>query len=407
MRKNAFTLTETLLMVAVIGIIAVISAVSLKNMAPDKDVVMIRKAYTDISKAVAVLVNNQNLYPYAHVAMNGNGSKLSPLWQYVAGVVCDQFATAESLQESSFDESINGNLEYYEEASCGGGGGGGGSSSTTSSLSTGGFETLTTNYCSPLITGLCEVGQSSYAYCNANCTYTCVSGANSYTDSYGNLICSAPCSSGAVWSSTTNSCETIGDGGGGEHTTSVSLSSKIDLNPIEPEPFDPGSGNNAPDINKGSGSLSSGTNLKDGTYADQPYEVESTGGAVELNAHGSVFLNTTVMNGSTEYTSSNKFAYNFGKLFKSDDLSCSSNVCTFTTPDGMSWKITDNFANASKNAEILVDINGDIEPNSSTTSIHPDQYTFEVDASGAVKVRGTDYAAEKAKRVLKDRKAKK
>ncbi len=61
--KRAFTLVETLIMVAVVGIIAVISVVSLKNMRPDKDAVLVRKVYSEISKAVTALANDVELYP--------------------------------------------------------------------------------------------------------------------------------------------------------------------------------------------------------------------------------------------------------------------------------------------------------------------------------------------------------
>lgn len=70
MKKNkfAFTLVETLIMMAVIGIIATVTAVSLKGMRPDKDKIMIKKAYSTIVNIVDALLNDTELYPYAHVA---------------------------------------------------------------------------------------------------------------------------------------------------------------------------------------------------------------------------------------------------------------------------------------------------------------------------------------------------
>lgn len=67
--KRAFTLIETLIMVAVIGIIATVTVVSLKGMRPDKDVMMIKKAYSTIVQTVDALANDTELYPYAHIAM--------------------------------------------------------------------------------------------------------------------------------------------------------------------------------------------------------------------------------------------------------------------------------------------------------------------------------------------------
>lgn len=62
-KRFAFTLSETLIMVAIVGIIAAISVVSLKNLRPDKDALLIRKAYNEISKAVEAMVNDEILYP--------------------------------------------------------------------------------------------------------------------------------------------------------------------------------------------------------------------------------------------------------------------------------------------------------------------------------------------------------
>lgn len=160
------------------------------------------------------------------------------------------------------------------------------------------------------------------------------------------------------------------------------------------------------DITKDTGSTGT-SNLQDGTYTDTPYE--STGsGTVTLNPHGTIFTNTTPVNGATAYTAANKFAYNFGKLFKTVDntVSCSGSTCTFTTVDGMSWSVLDNFSNTSlKNAIITVDVNGpDAGSNSSTNN--PDTFQFKVDAGGGVSVYGNNTAATKAKEILKKRKNK-
>ena len=70
--KRAFTLTETLVMAAVISIIAVISIVSLKNARPDRDAMMVRKAFAELSKAVEALANDEELYPSARMVNNTN-----------------------------------------------------------------------------------------------------------------------------------------------------------------------------------------------------------------------------------------------------------------------------------------------------------------------------------------------
>lgn len=386
MRKNAFTLTETLLMVAVVGIIAVISAVSLKNITPDKDVVMIRKAYTDVSKAVAVLVNNQDLYPYARVAMKNVDSKLNPMWQSVAAASCEELLLSTDLSDSRLNDENKGmadNLQQYQlTMSCGGGGGGGGgttSTSSSSSLTSSTSSSSSSSSSSHIINKLlCELDTRDTTTCPEGCYLS--SGVCYHSE----LLTSSSFSSSSSSFSSSNSCAT----------------SACEYRELE-VPVDAGSDN----ISKGSDSVS-GSNLQDGTYADKPLQQE--GSSVDLAAHGSVFLNTAVMDGSTAYTSNNKFAYNFAKLFKSDDLYCSGRVCEFTTPDGMEWTVTDNFSvAASQTATIKVDINGSSAGANSSTADKPDIYTFTVDASGAVTISGNDAAATKAKRVLKDRKAKK
>ena len=58
MKKIGFTLTEILVMVGVIGIIAVVTIVSLSGKRPDKDAIMLKKAYKSMSEVVATVVNN-------------------------------------------------------------------------------------------------------------------------------------------------------------------------------------------------------------------------------------------------------------------------------------------------------------------------------------------------------------
>ena len=62
-KKFAFTLSEVLIMVAIVGILATISVVSLKNLRPDKDVLLVRKAYNETARAVSSLANDETIYP--------------------------------------------------------------------------------------------------------------------------------------------------------------------------------------------------------------------------------------------------------------------------------------------------------------------------------------------------------
>lgn len=114
---------------------------------------------------------------------------------------------------------------------------------------------------------------------------------------------------------------------------------------------------------------------------------------------------------SGKYTSTNKFAYLFAKNIVyskydangGDLLNCTNNVCQFSTNDGMSWTVTDNFKTNDTNSTstIVVDINGNKKPNkaydaSNPNSVKtPDQFTFTVHSSGQVTVSASDAVAMK------------
>lgn len=113
---------------------------------------------------------------------------------------------------------------------------------------------------------------------------------------------------------------------------------------------------------------------------------------------------------SGKYTSANKFAYLFAtkmiyqKINQNggDLLSCSNNVCTFDTNDGINWTVTDGFnSSANSTSTILVDINGTKKPNkaydqNNPSSVkQPDRFTFTVHANGSVTVPESDVVAQK------------
>ena len=243
--KKAFTLVETLIMVAVVGIIAVITVVSLKNMSPDKDAVLVRKAYTEMSKAVAALVNDEQLYPSAKVAFNFQDNGLNEIFNSISAV------------------EENGNI------------------SPDSGVDPGDVQIKTSN-----------------------------------------------------------------------------------------------------------------TNLSSGISGGDLDKLEKLTG--NLNSSSNVLSDTTVRNGASAYNSSNKFAYNFAKLFDTRSSSCSGNYCKFTTPDGMAWKVTDNFGNGGGNANIDVNIyNNGKDANT---------YYFQVDAGGKISVVSGKSTTSDAIRYLNSRK---
>lgn len=63
MKKQGFTLAEILLVMAVVATIATIVLPSLSSAKPNKDLLMFRKAYYRVERAITELVNDDVLYP--------------------------------------------------------------------------------------------------------------------------------------------------------------------------------------------------------------------------------------------------------------------------------------------------------------------------------------------------------
>lgn len=62
--KKAFTLAETLIVLAIIGVLATLLLSSLHGATPDKKKAMFKKAYSVAERAIGELVNDETLYPY-------------------------------------------------------------------------------------------------------------------------------------------------------------------------------------------------------------------------------------------------------------------------------------------------------------------------------------------------------
>ena len=62
--KKAFTLAETLIVITIIGILAVITMPSLTGSLPDRNKTMFKKAYSIVERTVAEAVNDETLYPF-------------------------------------------------------------------------------------------------------------------------------------------------------------------------------------------------------------------------------------------------------------------------------------------------------------------------------------------------------
>ena len=63
MKIRAFTLAETLLMMAIVGILGLITLGSFTKLKPDKEAMLFRKAYESTIKIVSALINDEDLYP--------------------------------------------------------------------------------------------------------------------------------------------------------------------------------------------------------------------------------------------------------------------------------------------------------------------------------------------------------
>ena len=62
MFKKGFTLAEVLVSLSIVGVVAAISAPALSNMMPDKDKLVVLKAYKSLKDATQELMNDPGYY---------------------------------------------------------------------------------------------------------------------------------------------------------------------------------------------------------------------------------------------------------------------------------------------------------------------------------------------------------
>lgn len=62
-QKSGFTLAESLVTLAIIGLIAMIMLPAIKNAQPNQEMVMFKKAYYNVSRIVSELINDEDFYP--------------------------------------------------------------------------------------------------------------------------------------------------------------------------------------------------------------------------------------------------------------------------------------------------------------------------------------------------------
>lgn len=368
MKKSfAFTLTESLIMVAIVGVIATITMVSLSGLKPNKDKMLLQKAYRSTLSVVSVLANDPVAYPQLSSASLEHVFNLS---KHV------QFAINYDLQTKWTDDGLNNepgvpisNLSFmcYDESLC--------EQENTFPLHTG--LTIFTDF-TGLSTSTSTVDEMPFTLHTGFITLPIkTSSTESGTSS------SALPDEGISISTATGSGSPTGGGNSGVDDESS------------------GSGNSffLPNIGSAAANI--------------------VNGELTITPASAVLTNRDVPSRDTgKYTSTNKFAYLFADKMVAQTStssinkpSCSGNACSFVTPDGMTWTVTDNFKNGdtTSTATIEVDINGSKGPNkaydsSNPTSVKtPDRFTFFVLASGQVVVQSNDAVAVK---YLKSRESK-
>ena len=335
MKKIGFTLTEILVMVGVIGIIAVVTIVSLSGKRPDKDAIMLKKAYKSMSEVVATVVNNEDLYPLVINETAGVFAGLKPSKIYVAALLGDDLPGRPDLQQTTntWDDAL-----FDQSSSCLSVPSSSGTSSGTSSGLSSGLKPIKV-------------------------------GCNLYMTIDGNIV--VPPSvienckkKGGTWNSSDCECNT---------PNIPDLGSSSGITPVVP----PSSGGKGRDIGSeftSSTSSGSGPKVNDDAMASSISSGGSSGSSSIISRY-EVLTNTAVPKNAVnpKYTSANKFAYNFAVAFV-DSPTVSGNVVSYRTKDGIRWTVTDNFTSATPNAFIDVVVN-------STTNA---SYRFTVDASGRI-----------------------
>ena len=334
MKKIGFTLTEILVMVGVIGIIAVVTIVSLSGKRPDKDAIMLKKAYKSMSEVVATVVNNEDLYPLVMNETAGVFAGLKPSKIYVAALLGDDLPGRPDLQQTTntWDDAL-----FDQSSSCLSVPSSSGTSSGTSSGLSSGLKPI-------------KVGCNLYMTIDGNIVVP-----PSVIENCKNK--------GGTWNSSDCECNT---------PNIPDLGSSSGITPVVP----PSSGGKGRDIgSEFTSSTSSGSGPK--VNAGAVAAGSASDGSSEINkiSRYEVLTNTAIPKNAVnpKYTSANKFAYNFAVDFV-DSPTVNGNVVSYRTKDGIRWTVTDNFTSATPNAFIDVVVN-------STTNT---SYRFTVDASGRI-----------------------
>ena len=78
--RKAFTMSEALIVLGIIAVIATLSVLAVQNAKPDPEIVMFKKAYKTTQDIIQNMYYDKELYPNAtdpmEVAYNSDGTKI-------------------------------------------------------------------------------------------------------------------------------------------------------------------------------------------------------------------------------------------------------------------------------------------------------------------------------------------
>lgn len=337
---KAFTLSESLIMMAIVGVIAVITLVSLSGLKPNKDKLLLQKAHRATLEAVAEIANDTVAYPPLQSADASFRGHLL-------------FAARRQVEMALFTPDLTHAITD-EELDC-----------TIYGTPGGGPRTAPSDklMCAKIdangnpVTRLNSDGLTEFVY-----TTDCKQNPPKLTLDPLDPVDTSTRGGDTVVDNTPTPTGTLKPTGGG-HSDSV-----------------------LPNIGSAGEATTSG-NVKitpaSAVLTDRSVPKRDSGKYTSENKFAYLFAHIMQPSGK--------------------DISCSNKVCTFNTSDGMSWTVTDNFSagNVNSTATIKVDINGDKKPNKAynpdkpTEVKTPDQFTFTVRANGQVTVPANDAVAQK------------
>lgn len=113
-KKSAFSLGEVLMTLAIIGVIAGLIIPIIKQIQPDRQKILFKKAYTNVERVVTELVNDEYLYPEAdgRLGLDNTTSVIVNDKSYSgASKFCELFA----MKLNTIEDSVNcggGNVSF-------------------------------------------------------------------------------------------------------------------------------------------------------------------------------------------------------------------------------------------------------------------------------------------------------